>query len=271
MKKVISYLPMIHSTGLRNNGNWGDTISRDIGKWLSGKEEIKRFHYSEQIDEEDVYVATGSILQWIKSPNVHVWGIGFIENKAGLKIMPKKVHAVRGPLTRDRLLELGVECPVIFGDPALLVPRFYNPDIKKRYKLGIIPHYVDYHNFLLNKFKDDSDVLIINIKKSNLGNSNMNFIDKVLQCEMIVSSSLHGLVVSDAYGIPSLWVKYSDLVFGKGFKFRDYFASVKRTDTQPLIMTKDIGKDDIINSFKDYTIDIDLDALLNSCPFYWKK
>lgn len=51
---------------------------------------------------------------------------------------------------------------------------------------------------------------------------------------MILSSSLHGLVVSDAFGIPNQWLEFSDNVVGAGFKFRDYADGIGRTAMTPV-------------------------------------
>lgn len=41
-----------------------------------------------------------------------------------------------------------------------------------------------------------------------------------------MSTSLHGIIVAHAYGIPALWIKRG-YIFTDGLKFNDYFASVE--------------------------------------------
>jgi len=48
------------------------------------------------------------------------------------------------------------------------------------------------------------------------------------KCERIMSSSLHGIILADALGIENQW-EYSERVFGKGFKFRDYASALGET------------------------------------------
>lgn len=50
-------------------------------------------------------------------------------------------------------------------------------------------------------------------------------INEICSCRFIYSSSLHGLIVSHAYGIPALWFEHTRLT-GDRFKFYDYFSSV---------------------------------------------
>jgi pyruvyltransferase len=139
---------------------------------------------------------------------------------------------------------------------------FYKPSKKKKYKLGIIPHYVDKENVFFNKLKNNPDILIIDIEGGI-----KKVVDEICSCELIASSSLHGIIVADAYGIPSTWIKFSDNVMGSGFKFRDYFASVGRKDNAPLTIDKKSTIKKILEGYSDYELDIDLDKLLGACPF----
>lgn len=222
----------------------------EFKNWLSPKR-----------NSTDVYLVVGSILHQTDSSAV-VWGAGFISENSRLREKPKKICAVRGPLSREIILKQGLECPEIYGDPALLYPRFYSPSAKKKYKLGIVPHFADQNSHLLDQFINIEEVLIIDV---NGGIS--KFIDDIYSCEKIASSSLHGLIAADAYAIPSTWIRFSDKVIGRGFKFRDYFASVGRNVTNPLTISEKTTLRDLFSSFVEYDINIDLDRLISVCPF----
>ncbi len=61
------------------------------------------------------------------------------------------MRAVRGPLTRQFLMDMGIDCPKIYGDPALLLPKLF-PEFKKSEnptkEYIIIPHHSDEHLFI---------------------------------------------------------------------------------------------------------------------------
>lgn len=185
---------------------------------------------------------------YFTQPNDIVWGAGCIDyGEIGKN--PKKIYAVRGPLTRNELLKQDIKCPEVYGDPALLFPELYNPERNIKYKYGIIPHYIDY--------TDEKSLQILNtlsqkgVKIINITAGIFHFIDELIQCENIMSSSLHGLIAADAYSIPNIRVKLSDKLVGKGFKFEDYALSVSKTS--------------IIGDIKNYT------QLNYSCDIKWDK
>jgi pyruvyltransferase len=240
--------------------NWGDILNKTLFRRISNiKPTWTHFNSNEKY-----YMCIGSILEKA-TPNSIIWGSGFMNqdgivfsNPPGSKFT---VTAVRGPLSRKKLIEQGIDCPEVYGDPALLYPRFYNPNVKKKYKWGIIPHYADWDNPLVNMWKDKEEC---GVKVINILNENPNkFVKEVLECETILSSSLHGIICGDAYGIPSYWIKLSDLVLGNGFKFRDYFYSVRRPHKKPIIWDGSFNNLDL----KPYTLKIDLDKLYDACPF----
>jgi pyruvyltransferase len=160
-------------------------------------------------------------------------------------------------------MEQGIECPDIYGDPALLLPSIFNLKVEKKYKVGIVPHFVDQKNNWVRLQSVREDVLIIDVYEPV-----EKVIADMLSCRSILSSSLHGLIVADAYEIPSLWVKLSDKVKGKGFKFRDYLLSVGVEPYEPYSPKIPYQSVDAPLSFiKDYKIKIDLDRLIKSHPF----
>lgn len=245
-----------------HRNNFGDILTPYIISKLTNKK-IKRIS-SKLFPFYHHYFVIGSILQKSKK-TTSIWGSGFISEEAHCKQKPKKVYAVRGPKTRAKLIEAGIDCPKVYGDPALLMPELYQPNeaSTKKYKLGIIPHYVDKKHPWLNQFKDRNDIKIIDVQQKNP----LNVIDDMLECERIISSSLHGIIVADSYQIPSLWISFSNKVLGKGFKFLDYFESVGRQDKKPQIIRDTTAIEELIKSFTDYQINIDLEQLKQVCPF----
>ena len=107
--------------------NWGDALSPLISSLLSGK----NINHINPWDTSGTfrYYVIGSIIP-PSSPNSEIWGSGIIKEINHINIKPKKIHAVRGPLTREIFLKNGIDCPEVYGDPALLYPRFYNPKIE---------------------------------------------------------------------------------------------------------------------------------------------
>jgi pyruvyltransferase len=134
--------------------------------------------------------------------------------------------------------------------------------VKKTIELGIIPHFVDKENDAILRLEKEG-VKIIDIFAGET-----EFLDQVNRCEHVVSSSLHGLIVADAYGIPSKWIKISDKVFGDDFKYSDYYKSLEVFGEKPFIVENSVTASDLINSCWKKEMKIDLDLLMDSCPYY---
>ncbi len=207
--------------------NFGDRITPYLIKKISGQNPIQTFNPP---FNNSCLFAAGSILQLANKQSV-VWGSGFIEEQL-TPISVRKICAVRGPLTKKNLDVLEITCPEVYGDPGILLPKYYHPNITKKFKVGIIPHFVDKDCRALSQ---DKSWLIIDVQESV-----EEVIDSVLSCEVILSSSLHGLIVADAYGIPSCWIKLSNKVYGNGFKFYDYYASLGVEENPVLDITQAI-------------------------------
>lgn len=200
--------------------NYGDILSSYIVEQVSGKK--TRFYNAPKFRKKwfqpSYLMAIGSIMSYT-SKKAWVWGSGIISKEDNFS----NAHfcAVRGPLTRKRIQELGYDCPEVYGDPALLLPKLYAPVVTKKHKIGIIPHYVDYEQ-VCSMYGIDKDICIINLMTNHCDTTT----DRLLECDRIISSSLHGVIVAQAYGIPAVWVQFSDKLSGDNIKFEDYFLSV---------------------------------------------
>jgi pyruvyltransferase len=241
--------------------NFGDVLNPVLIEALTGKSILNvsaRYYKSEHL------LAIGSILDRATSNSI-IWGSGFISKQSVLLEKPKKIYAVRGPKTREKLIGFGIDCPEIYGDPALLMPYVYQPKktVEKKYKVGIMPHIVDKDNTWIKQYSNSNEIKIINLQNSNP----LQVIDNILQCEKILSSALHGIIVSDAYNIPSLWVKFSNNIKGENFKFIDYFLSVKRKDKEPIFVDDSVTLKEVMQRYASYEIDINIKNLLNCLPY----
>lgn len=207
-------LPMWWPTG-PSPGNFGDILTPLLIKELYGYEG----RYVKPPFAQPVLVGCGSIIKRAETGTV-VWGSGAISREDTTK-RDAIYLAVRGRHTHELLKSRNIECPEIFGDPALLLPRIYSPTISKRFKFGIFAHYVDYEQLKI-WYINDPDVLVINV----LNHNPLAVVDQLLRCEYIISSSLHGLIAAHAYGLPAVWVKHSDKLVGDDVKFFDHLELV---------------------------------------------
>ncbi len=236
--------------------NWGDALSPVLCAKLSGKP-IKKMLWQHQ----HRYLAIGSVLGNANA-RAEVWGSGFVWPDEKLTEPPQAIHAVRGPRTRTRLLAQGIDCPEIYGDPALLFPYFYNPPVKIKYAVGVIPHFSDKGVDWIRRLPPDPAVRLIDVEGGI-----EKFVREVKSCELIVSSSLHGLICADAYGVPNMWVKLSDILWGGNFKFCDHFESVGRDAPVPVIPDANTPLTEVTRNFRPSRPKINLRPLINACPF----
>ena len=196
--------------------NFGDTLTPIIlEKFLKTKIEFA------DREEKAKILAVGSVMTAVRENDV-VWGTGQIKKLEKPIKAPKgaKFLAVRGPLTRA---SIDGEVPEVYGDPAILLPLLYNPPRTQKYRIGYLPHYAD-REIVKSKSIGIEDTII------DITSSPKTIIDLVTSCEMIVTSSLHGIIVAEVYGIPVRWEKYSDNIVGGEFKFQDYFLGTGRKE-----------------------------------------
>lgn len=152
-----------------------------------------------------------------------IWGMGFIKHDSP-GIPPREgveFRIVRGELSRRRIeaaLRRPLDIPT--GDAGLLAPRLLDGPVVKRYRLGVIPHFRERDDERIRRLASlANDSTVIDVLAPPL-----EVVRQIASCELVLSSSLHGLIVADAFGIPNLHVRASNRPLGDGFKFDDYYS-----------------------------------------------
>ncbi|NHN56557.1 polysaccharide pyruvyl transferase family protein [Calidifontibacter sp. DB0510] len=187
-------------------------------------------------------MAQGSLLEWLQEERnplrPHVWGTGFIEDGGAWSGAPLRVHAVRGQLSRERLAA-GRAAKVALGDPGILLDLVY-PDllsIPKRYDVSVVPHFVDF---------DDAD-----LRAALRRHPQVHVVDvmaparqvaaEIAASRLVLSSSLHGLIAAEAFGVPGHWMPISGRVTGGGYKYADYYSAFG-VEVAPLALDEGLAR-----------------------------
>ena len=112
--------------------NFGDTLNSELIRLITGNAPHIVNNSFINPENEDIHMVIGSVIGWADK-NTIIWGTGKMSDTDNtmFKEKPKKICAVRGKLTREELVKRGYSCPQIYGDPALLMPRFYKPKMDK--------------------------------------------------------------------------------------------------------------------------------------------
>lgn len=158
-------------------------------------------------------------------PKVYIWGTGFIcYKKKDTSFYRKKMKfcAVRGELSKKRVEKLlGKQLNIPTGDAGILSSLLLKKKVNKKYKVGIIAHFKEqdepiFKN-LLNHYEQST---YIDVRQHP-----SVVIEQIAECETIISSSLHGLIIADSLHIPNIHIVVSNKLLGDGFKFDDYYSA----------------------------------------------
>lgn len=156
----------------------------------------------------------GSILEFMPERfNGFVWGSG-LKADAPRPMPDARMLAVRGELTRERI---GAPPGAAVGDPGLLVSRLHRRP-RPRWSVGFVPHgHHRSHRGFLALIDENAGHHMINVHQRARSAT-----AEIASCRLIVTTSLHGLVTADAFGIPAVWTVLDPHLDGEDFKFRDY-------------------------------------------------
>jgi len=141
----------------------------------------------------------------------------------------------------------GVEYNVPLADAGLLADMFVESPIAKEYEIGLIPHMSQLEDPAIKGLLRIPGVHLIDIRRSA-----QEVINDIVQCESILSSSLHGLIFADSLHIPSLHILGDKALYGGNFKFEDYYSSFGLTDRPYVFDCKNLPDKSMV--FENYRI-----------------
>lgn len=202
----------------REVSNFGDALAPLLLERFAGIENIQW----DTISRSSI-ISVGSILEHVPPLwDGYILGSGklFEFSRLHLHTNTAKILALRGPLSAR-----GVSGNFALGDPGLLANELVGPQ-EKLWDLGIVPHWQD--DELVKRFsgmiKSPYTTRVIRPNGDPL-----NIIREIGACRRIVTSSLHGMIVADAFGGIPRRVEICKKMERDGgdFKFRDYSASIK--------------------------------------------
>jgi pyruvyltransferase len=212
-------LHLLHKSGVENPktikawwsrglNNFGDELLDYLLAHIAGIECT--------FDRKKNIIAIGSIIRFAQD-HTSVWGSGIIRKNEVITTRPKCL-AVRGHLTRDKMLEFGVPCPEVYGDPAMIFPLFFKPKIDKtQEKTLIVPHFK--HTSILKRHQayEYLDLHVHSIYDIE------EIIARIACAPCVATSSLHGFIFCVAYGIPVVVFRLNNKnIGGDNVKFDDF-------------------------------------------------
>lgn len=195
--------------------NLGDAISPIIVDYVLSK---RNLNIDKVVSGKKHLSAIGSTLT-AGIQDCCVWGSGVANIKCSYRLKNRKldIRSVRGPLTRLALMEYGYDCPEVYGDPGVLLKKIYNPEVKVKHRFGLIIHVSEKRKNIKNI---DEDVILIDIGTTDY----KKFVRMIKSVETVISSSLHGIILAETYGVRSILLKpEKDL-----FKYYDWYYSTGR-------------------------------------------
>lgn len=222
--------------------NWGDLLSEPLLAHYAG---VGAYWAS---PEEAELLCVGSVVGHVdKSWQGHILGSGklFEDEKVP---QGARIWALRGPLTAT-----GVKGSYALGDPGLLADELV-PKPVKQHKLGILPHWSDKELTLRTEWDKFSPARL------DPSTDPLTLIAQIGACEKLVTSSLHGLIVADAFGVPRRFEMASQLAREGGiFKHLDYSASVGHPfeigiTSSPHRFKINDCRDQLIDAFENYGV-----------------
>lgn len=204
-----------------------------------------------------VLLSVGSTLHFAPAGSV-VWGSGVnfkLASKLPEWVDTLDIRALRGPHSARAVTAAGGVAPAVFGDPALLLPRFMPELVEWRDRgrggVVIVPNLNDFDR--VRGELSATPHLVLDPRRPYHG-----VLRRIAESEFIVGSSLHAVAIADALGIPARFVVSA----AEGpWKYRDYLSGTGRPSTR---LAESV--EEAISLGGHEVLDVDLDRLLDEFP-----
>ncbi len=266
--------------------NLGDALSPVIVSMMSGLPVNHTASKSETVR----LAAVGTIGHMFAGGNVSFWGTGTSPNaNPNQTNEPKvpyvrpadtsiRVYATRGPFSR-RILAPDAIGPAVYGDPLWLLPRFHEAPKKKTYELGVILHLSeladrehDAHPRADSRrhdiaAEDRQAIKLINTVTPVSIAALRERLNEILACKRIISTSLHGMVFAESYGIPCLYFSPRAKTSGLG---RIDLMSEDGLDLRFVDLYRGLGQDHLDVWYQPRTEETNWDALIRTIDAVWE-
>jgi pyruvyltransferase len=212
--------------------NFGDFLSPLLVEVFSGRKvEYAPVHQADLMAVGSIIGRESKAKRWGIFPRrLHIWGAGTGCEQAHYSGR-HYYHAVRGALTRAQID--GQHASPALGDPGLLAPWVLGDrekPVAKMIRVGIIPHYADQAEPAVAELL----AAIPGARLINVFSPVRQVLKEIASCDFVLSSSMHGLIVADSFGVPNQWLLLSRGRISE-YKFADYYSAFGISGVEPLL------------------------------------
>lgn len=207
-------------------------------------------------------LSIGSVMHYARDGDV-VWGTGINGKvrRARLRGIDLDIRAVRGPLTARRLRRAGHSLPSVYGDPGSLIGTLWSRDDYRRQALATPALVVPNFNDLTSVTVDTVDAQLLDPRRPI-----DHCLSAIASADLVVASSLHGLIVAEAFGVPAVRFRSAS---EPDFKYEDYYQATGR-GTHPCAATPEEALE--LGSSAATAPTLDLTPLLEAFPWdLWEQ
>ncbi|MCJ2133983.1 polysaccharide pyruvyl transferase family protein [Methylobacterium sp. J-026] len=218
--------------------NFGDEIFPVLLRYLANRDGVRVTRDRPHI------LGPGSIFSYATTESL-IWGSGILNPATRIPDVNRvQIRAVRGKLTADLLTRRGISLnDVALGDPGVLVDEalraFGVNKSSQNCRVAIVPHHSYRHAKIFTTERPDGETCVADPSENM-----RSFIQKIVDSEVIVSQSLHGLILGEALNKPTLWIADTEQAADENwtFKFHDWYTNSLNPQTKPLLINPDLSR-----------------------------